>query len=97
MFTRRRFLATTAATAATFAHASRAFAAQRPKYDLIIRGGLNISPKQIEDKLMEMGSIAEIACVGVPHAIYGEEVAVVVKLKPDFKAKVHAFQGGWAG
>ena len=58
------------------------------KKDLIIRGGLNISSKQIEDKLMEMDVIAGIACVGVPHNIYGEEVAVVVQLKEEFKKTV---------
>jgi len=56
------------------------------KKDLIIRGGLNISPKQIEDVLMEMKEVDEVACVGVPHDIYGEEVAIVVKLKDRYKS-----------
>jgi len=56
--------------------------------DLIIRGGLNVSPKQIEDKLMEMEGIEEVACVGVPHNIYGEEIAVVVKLKAQHRSVI---------
>jgi len=64
MFTRRQFLATTAATAATFGHAPRAFAAQRPKYDLIIRGGRVIDPSvrldAIRDVAISGGRIAAV-------------------------------------
>src|SRR4030081_3630952 len=64
MFTRRQFLATTAATAATFARASRAFAAQRTKYDLIIRGGRVIDPSvrldAIRDVAISGGRIAAV-------------------------------------
>jgi dihydroorotase len=65
MFTRRQFLASTAATAATFAHASRAFAAQRPKYDLIIRGGRVIDPSVRLDAIRDVAiSGGRIAAVG---------------------------------
>jgi long-chain acyl-CoA synthetase len=46
--------------------------------DLIIRGGVNISPVEVDNVLNQMSEIAEAACVGVPDSIYGEEVAAVV-------------------
>src|SRR6476659_1082640 len=58
MFTRRQFIATTAATAATFVHASRAFAAQRTKYDLIIRGGRVIDPS------VRLDAVRDVAIAG---------------------------------
>jgi long-chain acyl-CoA synthetase len=50
--------------------------------DLIIRGGLNISPAQVESVLVEIEEISEAAVVGIPDPIYGEEVAAAVTLKP---------------
>ena len=49
--------------------------------DLIIRGGVNISPKAIEDVFYRIDAVEEAAVVGVPHAVYGEEVAVAIKVK----------------
>src|SRR6266436_3169146 len=64
MVTRRQFLATTAATAATCVHASRAFAAQRTKYDLIIKGGRVIDPSvrldAVRDVAISGGRIAAV-------------------------------------
>ena len=54
------------------------------KKDLIIRGGINISPRVVEDVLREHESIAQVAVVGVPHEFYGEEVVAVVKLKAGY-------------
>lgn len=54
------------------------------KKDLIIRGGINISPMAIENILHEHPAIEKAVVVGVPHEIYGEEVAVVVKLKEGY-------------
>ena len=50
--------------------------------DLIIRGGVNISPLEIDNVLLELPAIAEAATIGVPDKIYGEEVVSVVVLKP---------------
>jgi len=50
--------------------------------DLIIRGGVNISPLEIDNVLLELPGIAEAATIGVPDKIYGEEVVSVVVLKP---------------
>ena len=52
------------------------------KKDLIIRGGYNVYPREIEEVLYEHPDVAEVAVIGVPHADLGEEVAAAVKLKP---------------
>jgi long-chain acyl-CoA synthetase len=52
------------------------------KKDMIIRGGYNIYPREIEEVLYEHPAIAEAAVIGVPHESLGEEVAAVVALKP---------------
>jgi 3-(3-hydroxy-phenyl)propionate hydroxylase len=52
------------------------------KTDLIIRGGYNVYPREIEEVLYEHPAVAEAAVVGVPHAELGEEVGVAVVRKP---------------
>jgi fatty-acyl-CoA synthase len=49
--------------------------------DMIIRGGENIYPAEIEEFLMRHPDIAEAQVVGVPDSIMGEEVAAVLRLK----------------
>lgn len=50
--------------------------------DMIIRGGLNIYPREIEEVLYEHPSIAEAAVVGTPHDVLGEEIAAFVVPRP---------------
>ncbi len=50
------------------------------KKDLIIRGGYNIYPREIEEVLYEHPAIAEAAVIGVPHSELGEEVGAAVTL-----------------
>ncbi len=50
--------------------------------DLIIRGGVNISPVEIDSFLMQRPELIEVATVGVPDAIYGEEVVSYVVVRP---------------
>jgi acyl-coenzyme A synthetase/AMP-(fatty) acid ligase len=50
--------------------------------ELIIRGGVNISPLEIDSLLMQCPEVAEVATVGVPDRIYGEEVVSYVVLRP---------------
>jgi fatty-acyl-CoA synthase len=53
--------------------------------DLIISGGLNVYPKEIEDVLHRLPGVQEVAVVGVPHETFGETaVAVIVTTDPDF-------------
>ena len=49
--------------------------------DMIIRGGENIYPKEVEDFLHTMAGIKDVQVVGVPSEKYGEEVAAYVQLK----------------
>jgi fatty-acyl-CoA synthase len=51
--------------------------------DLIIRGGENISPKEIEDCLREHPAVADAYVYGLPDDFFGEVVAAAVRLKPD--------------
>ena len=53
------------------------------KKELIIRGGFNIYPREIEEVLYEHPSIREAAVVGIPHDSLGEEVGAAVVLTPD--------------
>ena len=50
--------------------------------ELIIRGGVNISPVEIDGLLMQRTDIIEAATVGVPDAVYGEEVVSYVVARP---------------
>ena len=50
--------------------------------DLIIRGGYNVYPREIEEVLHEHQAVAEVAVVGIPHAELGEEIGAAVQLKP---------------
>jgi long-chain acyl-CoA synthetase len=52
------------------------------KKDLIIRGGYNVYPREIEEVLHEHPAVAEVAVVGIPHPDLGEEVGAAVALKP---------------
>ena len=51
--------------------------------DLIISGGYNVYPAEIEGYLNQMPGVAESAVIGVPHADFGEAVVAVVVPKPD--------------
>ncbi len=49
---------------------------------MIISGGVNIYPQEIEDALVIHPKIADVAVIGVPHEDMGEEVKAVVQLMP---------------
>jgi acyl-CoA synthetase (AMP-forming)/AMP-acid ligase II len=57
------------------------------KKDIIIRGGLNISPAAIEEVLMHVGGVAEVAVVSIPHELYGEDIVAVLKMEPEAEAE----------
>jgi long-chain acyl-CoA synthetase len=50
--------------------------------DLIIRGGFNVFPRDVEDVLLEHPAVQLAACVGRPDEENGEEVVAVVQLAP---------------
>lgn len=56
--------------------------------DLIIRGGENVYPREIEEFLFRHPKIADVAVVGVPHERFGEEVCAWIKLRAGLSASV---------
>ena len=73
------------------------------KKDMIIRGGENIYPAELEEILYRIPQVAEAAVVGKPDPVYGESVVAFLVLKQDarltadevkdfFKAKVSSFK-----
>ncbi len=52
------------------------------KKDMIIRGGYNVYPREIEEVFHEHPAVAEAAVIGLPHPALGEEVGAAVVLKP---------------
>lgn len=50
--------------------------------DMIIRGGENIYPRELEELLFKHPAIAEVAVIGLPHDKWGEEVAAIVRPQP---------------
>jgi long-chain acyl-CoA synthetase len=48
------------------------------KKDLIIRGGFNVYPREVEEVLAGHPAVAQVAVVGVPHEHYGEEIHAVI-------------------
>jgi len=51
------------------------------KRDLIIKGGFNVYPKEIEDVILHHPKVKEVAVVGVPDPVQGEEVMAFITLK----------------
>jgi acyl-CoA synthetase (AMP-forming)/AMP-acid ligase II len=62
--------------------------------DLIIRGGVNIYPAEVERALLAGGLLADAAVVGVPSAVAGENVAAAVVAAPGAVVDVAALQRG---
>ena len=52
------------------------------KKDLIIRGGFNVYPRELEEVLYEHPAVLEAAVIGLPHRTHGEEVGAAVALRP---------------
>ncbi len=65
--------------------------------DLIIRGGVNISPAEIDNILLQMSDLAEAATIGVPDPIYGEEVVCYVAPKDGRSTTAEAVLAHCAG
>ncbi|MBW8825570.1 MAG: AMP-binding protein [Acidobacteria bacterium] len=54
--------------------------------DVVIRGGENVYPAEIEERLAAHPAVAEAAVVGVAHPSLGEEVKAIVRLRPGLQA-----------
>jgi long-chain acyl-CoA synthetase len=62
------------------------------KKDMIIRGGYNVYPREIEEVLYEHPAVREAAVVGVPHDELGEEVGAAIALKEGAEASADELQ-----
>ena len=51
--------------------------------DMIIRGGYNVYPREVEEVMIQHSAISIVAVIGVPSEEYGEEIKACVVLKPD--------------
>jgi acyl-CoA synthetase (AMP-forming)/AMP-acid ligase II len=60
--------------------------------ELIIKGGENIAPKEIDEALYKHPAILDAAAVGIPDKDYGEEIMACVVLKPDSTATQEELQ-----
>jgi long-chain acyl-CoA synthetase len=58
------------------------------KKDLIIRGGYNVYPREVEEALYAHPAVAEAAVIGVPDARLGEEVKAIIAFRPGMSATV---------
>jgi long-chain acyl-CoA synthetase len=50
---------------------------------MILRGGFNVYPREIEEVLYGHAAVLEAAVIGIPHASHGEEVKAFVVRKPE--------------
>jgi fatty-acyl-CoA synthase len=50
--------------------------------DMIVRGGENIYPREVEEFLYKHDAISDVQVIGIPSEKYGEEVMAWIKLKP---------------
>ena len=50
---------------------------------MIVVGGVNIYPREVEDALLAHPAVADVGVIGVPDEEYGEAVKAVVQLEPD--------------
>lgn len=62
------------------------------KKDLIIRGGYNVYPREIEEVFYEHAAVSEVAVVAIPHEELGEEIGAAVALKPGSEATAEELQ-----
>jgi long-chain acyl-CoA synthetase len=63
------------------------------KKELIIRGGYNVYPREVEEALYEHPCVAEVAVVGIPDDSLGEEVGAAVALRPGTAATPAELRG----
>ena len=64
-----------------FANASGRLSIVDRKKDMIVSGGANVYPREVEDVLTAHASVASAAVIGVPHEVWGEAVAAIVVLR----------------
>jgi fatty-acyl-CoA synthase len=61
--------------------------------DMIIRGGENVYPREVEEFLFTHPAVADVQVIGVPDKTYGEEIVAWVKLHPGHEASADDLRG----
>ena len=62
------------------------------KKEMLIRGGFNIYPREVEEVLYTHPAVMEAAVVGIPDAVMGERNCACIRLKPGANATPDEFQ-----
>jgi len=65
--------------------------------DMVIRGGENVYSVEVEAAIYEHPAVVDVAVIGVPHEVLGEEVGAVVVLRPGAKLEADALREFLAG
>ncbi len=65
--------------------------------DMVIRGGENIYPREVEEFLYRHPKVQDVQCVGVPDAKYGEELCACIVLRAGMTAEAEEFRAFCAG
>jgi long-chain acyl-CoA synthetase len=60
------------------------------KKDMILRGGFNVYPREVEEVLMRHPAIKQVAVIGVPHETHGEEIVAVIVRDDEVEASEEA-------
>ncbi|MDH6113764.1 long-chain acyl-CoA synthetase [Kitasatospora sp. MAP12-15] len=55
------------------------------KKDMVLRGGFNVYPREVEEVLVHHPAVAQVAVVGLTHERHGQEVCAVVVARPGFR------------
>ena len=56
------------------------------KKDMILRGAYNVYPREVEEVLMRHPAVLQVAVIGIPDEVHGEEVVAVIVCSPDVEA-----------
>ena len=65
--------------------------------DMIVTGGFNVFPREVEDVVAEHPSVAQVCVIGTPDEKWGEAVTAVVVLRPDAPSDDEAVDEGDGG
>ena len=67
------------------------------KKDLIISGGVNVYPRDVEEAVLTFPGVREVAVVGVPHDTWGEQVVAYVVPAPGAEVSAEALDAHLRG
>jgi len=59
------------------------------KKDMVLRGGYNVYPREVEEALARHPAVAQVAVIGVPSETYGEEICAVVRVSDEASGRPH--------